>query len=108
MSKYKQLNISDLIDHYNDDYINSITLNNITNAKELKQLVAELEKANNVVTQYYELLYIDFIMSINSDSQNGVDIDNVIKYKNLASKIQKAYNYVMYLNLFNNPFKSLK
>lgn len=108
MSKCKQLNISDLIDHYNDDYINSITLNNITNAKELKQLVVELEKANNVVTQYYELLYIDFIMSINSDSQNVVDIDNVIKYKNLASKIQKAYNYVMYLNLFNNPFKSLK
>lgn len=108
MSKSKQLNISDLIDHYNDDYINSITLNNITSAKELKHLVAELEKANNVVTQYYELLYIDFIMSINSDSQNIIDIDNVIKYKNLANKIQKAYNYVMYLNLFNNPFKSLK
>ena len=47
-------------------------------------------------------------MSINSDNQNCIDIDNLLKYKNIASKIQKAYNYIMYLNTFSNPFKSAK
>ena len=108
MAKCKQSNIQDLIDTYNEDYIKSISLNNIKNVKELKSLLTELEKANNIVTQYYELLYIDFIMSINSDNQNYVDIDNLIKYKNIANKIQKAYNYIMYLNMFNNPFKKAK
>jgi len=108
MAKCKQLNVFELITNYDENYLGSISLSNIKNTKELKHLMLELEKANNVVTQYYEMLYIDFIMSINSDSQVNADIDNVLRYKSIANKIQKAYNYIMYLNLFNNPFKASK
>lgn len=108
MSKCKSINVSELITSYDENYLNSISLSNIKSTKELKHLLLELEKANSVVTQYYEMLYIDFIMSINSDSQTNTDIDNLVRYKNIANKIQKAYNYVMYLSLFNNPFKTAK
>jgi hypothetical protein len=46
-------------------------------------------------------------MTINNDyiQQQGLEIDTLKKYKLLASKIQKAYNYVTYILVFENPFR---
>ena len=107
MAKVRQSNLSELVLEYDDNFINSITLNGITTAKELKELHSKLEKANRVVTAYYETLYNDYIMTINNDyiQQQGLEIDTLKKYKLLASKIQKAYNYVTYILVFENPFR---
>lgn len=109
MVKLKNINVAELINKYDDNYIQSITLSNIKTAKELKALASELEKASYIVTRYYEMLYNDFIMYINNEGNQPqpceLDISNIVKYKNLASKIQKAYNYIESINLFNNPFK---
>lgn len=109
MAKQKSLNISELIDNYDDNFINSISLKNITNYKELKALLIELERANYVVTSFYETMYNDYITMINSDNQiepQSISDETLTHYKNLASKIQKAYSYVLYINTFENPFRS--
>lgn len=109
MAKQKSLNVSELIDNYDDNFIDSLSLKNITNYKELKALLIELEKANYVVTTFYETMYNDYITMINSDSQiepQSISDETLMHYKNLASKIQKAYSYVLYINTFENPFRS--
>lgn len=97
------------IAEYDENFVNSISLKNINSAKELKELLDKLEKADQVVTEYYRTLYTDHIMFINSSNKYAPDeisLENVKKYKLLASKIHKAYNYVMYISTFENPFKS--
>jgi hypothetical protein len=111
MSKVKNLNVSELINEYDEDFINSISLNNISNCKELKELLVKLEKANYTVTSFYEMLFNDYVMVINSDNEippSGFDIDTLKKYKSLASRIQKAYSYILYISTFENPFKISK
>lgn len=107
MSKLCNLNVSELINNYDDKYVESISLKNVKNSKELKELVTELEKADYVVTSFYETMYNDYVMMINSDnpSSHGPELDTLLKYKSLASRIQKAYRYIMYVFLFENPFK---
>ena len=109
MAKIKSINVSELINEYDENFIDGISLNKISSTKELKELTQKLEKANYVVTSFYETMYNDYIMMINSDSivnTSGLEIDTLKRYKSLASRIQKAYNYVLYLNTFENPFKS--
>lgn len=109
MAKTKSINVSELINEYDENFIDGISLNKISSTKELKELTQKLEKANYVVTSFYETMYNDYIMMINSDSivnTGGLEIDTLKRYKSLASRIQKAYNYVLYLNTFENPFKS--
>lgn len=108
MGNIKALNVSELINEYNEDFINSISLHDISSSQGLKELLNKLKKANYVVTEYYEMVYNDYILMINSDSQlaaSNLNIDTVRKYKSLASRIQKAYNYVLYISTFENPFK---
>ena len=67
------------------------------------------QKANYVVTMYYQTLYNDYVMAINSDcslQSHGINVDTLLKYKSIASRIQKAYKYIMYITLFENPFRS--
>ena len=109
MSKIKIVNVADQISQYDDDFIRSISLKDVTSAKSLKQLLTKLETAYKVVTSYYETVYNDYIIMINSEADscpNCVSIDTLKKYKQLASKIQKAYSYILYMNTFDNPFKS--
>lgn len=110
MAKTKSVNVSELINEYDENFINSISLKDIGSSKELKELLAKLDKANTVVTTFYKMMYTDYITAINSDydSDNAPDLDTVKKYKSLASRIQKAYFYVMYLTAFENPFKATK
>ena len=111
MGKTKTLNVSELINDYNDSFIESISLKDVSNSKELKELLVKLEKANYVVTTFYEMMYNDYITMINSDCQmqpQGLEITTLKKYKSLASKIQKAYSYVLYINTFENPFKTTR
>lgn len=111
MSKVKALNVSELIYDYDEDFVNSISLKDVTNSKELKDLLMRLERANYVVTSFYEMMYNDYITMINSDCPDevhGPDIDVVRHYKSLASKIQKAYSYILYISTFENPFKSVR
>ena len=108
MAKNKKLNVSELIAEYDDNFINSISLKDVKNSRDLKELHNKLERANEIVTSYYEMLYNDYITMINSDYEicnDSIDINTVIYYKSLASKIQKAYSYVLYLITFENPFK---
>ena len=104
----KKINLADQISLYdNEEFLNSISLKNITNAKDLKSLLLTLEKANYVVTNFYELMYSDYIAIINSSCKTQpvyITKDAIVKYRSLASRIQKAYNYVLYLNTFDNPF----
>ena len=111
MAKSKKLNISELVNEYDENFINSISLANVTNNKELKDLLANLDKANSVITAYYETLYNDYIMMINSDHIDpvkGIDLTTLKRYKSLATRIQKAYNYILYITTFENPFKPTK
>ena len=110
MGKIKALNISELIQNYDENFIESLSLSNISNAKEFKELYNELDRANTVVTCFYQTLYNDFIMAINSNTEidNAPSIKTMKKYKFIASKIQKAYNYILYMITFENPFKSTK
>jgi hypothetical protein len=108
MNRQKSINVSEEINNYNENFINSISLNDIKNCKELKELLSKLERANYVATSYYEMLYTDYITMINSDCKSipcSLDVNTLMKYKSLASKIQKAYNYILYVNTFENPFK---
>lgn len=111
MGKTKALNVSELINDYDENFINSISLKEISNSKELKELLVKLEKANYVVTTFYEMMYNDYITMINSDGSidhNCIEIDTLKRYKSLASRIQKAYTYVLYMNTFENPFKTTR
>lgn len=110
MGKIKALNISELIQNYDENFIESLSLSNISNAKEFKELYNELDRANTVVTSFYQTLYNDFIMAINSNTEidNAPSIKTMKKYKSIASKIQKAYSYILYMITFENPFKSTK
>jgi hypothetical protein len=106
----KKLNECSLIENYNDEFIDSISLKNIKSRKDLRNLLNRLELANDVVTNYYEMLYNDFIIYINSDSTNSckISVETINKYKKLADKIHKAYNYILYISTFENPFKNMK
>lgn len=109
MAKTKSINVSELISDYDDNFIHSISLKNVTSTKELKELMQKLEKANYVVTTFYETMYNDYMMMINSDCDTSpcdLDINTLKKYKSLASKIQRMYNYVLYIHTFENPFKA--
>jgi len=109
MAKIKSINVSELISDYDESFIDSISLKSVSSTKELKELMQKLEKANYVVTTFYETMYNDYIMMINSDcdaSPCDLDINTLKRYKSLASKIQQAYNYVLYLHTFENPFKT--
>lgn len=110
MSKSKNLNTFEIIEKYNEDFIKSISFKDIKNSRELRELLKKLSIACDVVYSYYEMLYNDFIMYINNDSINpcGLDISNIKKYRDLSNKLQKMYNYVLYILTFENPFKSYK
>ena len=108
MAKVKTINVSEAINDYDENFIKSISLKDVTNTKELKELLLKLERANYVVTTFYEMMYNDYVTMINSECAlqlQGLDINTVKYYKSLASKIQKAYYYVLYLITFDNPFK---
>ena len=110
MAKQKQLNVAEQISLYdNDEFFFFLSLKNVTNTKELRNLLTKLENAYRVVTSFYETMYNDYIMMINSDSiinPSGLEISTLKKYKSLASKIQKAYNYILYISMFDSPFKT--
>ena len=110
MAKQKQLNVAEQISLYdNEEFLESISLKNVTNTKELRNLLTKLENAYRVVTSFYEIMYNDYVTMINSDSDNllcAIDVDTLKKYKSLASKIQKAYNYILYISTFDSPFKT--
>ena len=111
MGKAKTLNVSELINDYDENFISSISLKEISNSKELKELLVKLEKANYVVTTFYETMYNDYVTMINSDASicsSGLEIETLKRYKSLASRIQKAYAYVLYMNTFENPFKTTR
>ena len=75
--------------------------------RDLRALLQRLEKANTEITNFYTMLLQDYIPSINNNYEfAGVvpDLDTVKKYKNIAKKIQNAYNYVLYLVTFDNPY----
>lgn len=110
MSNRKALGIGKIISEYDNDYIESISLKDISTNKELKDLLSKLEKASHVITEYYSMLYNDYVAFLNSDNQlhSVVSLDEIKKYKSLASKIQKVYYYTLYLFNFENPFKALR
>ena len=79
MAKKTQSTIAE----YDENFVNSISLKNINSAKELKELLDKLEKADQVVTEYYRTLYTDHIMFINSSNKYAPDeisLENVKKY----------------------------
>lgn len=97
----------DNISLYNEDFIKSISLANISDQKELRALLQKLEKANSDITNFYSMVLLDYVSSINNNYEfaNVVpSLSTVKKYKNIATKIQKAYNYVLYLVTFDNPY----
>lgn len=101
---YKQY---DNISLYNEDFIKSISLANISDQKELRALLQKLEKANSDITNFYSMVLQDYFSSINNNYEFASvvpSLSTVKKYKNIATKIQKAYNYVLYLVTFDNPY----
>lgn len=97
----------DSVSLYNEDFINSISLSEVSDQRDLRALLQRLEKANTEITNFYTMLLQDYIPSINNNYEfAGVvpDLDTVKKYKNIAKKIQNAYNYVLYLVTFDNPY----
>jgi hypothetical protein len=108
MAIIKRGNLLDQVSEYNENFVKSISLKGIKDSKDLRELMFKLEKANDIITEYYNVLYNDYIMMINSDycfNPSGLDASTVIKYHNLAKKIHKLYNYVVYIATFENPFK---
>jgi hypothetical protein len=102
MARYK-----DSISNYGEEFINSITLSNIKSINELKLLYQKLEDANEVMTEFYRVLFTDYITAINKSSDPACivpDLATVKKYKSIASRIHKAYFYIQYLLTFENPF----
>lgn len=97
----------DNINSYNEEFIKSISLSNVTDQKELRALLQKLEKANSEITSFYSMLLQDYVSSINNNYEfAGVvpDLGTVKKYKKIASKIQRAYSYILYLVTFDNPY----
>lgn len=97
----------DNISLYNEDFIKSISLSNVSDQKELRALLQKLERANYEITNFYSMVLQDYVSSINNNYEfaNVVpSLSTVKKYKSIATKIQKAYNYVLYLVTFDNPF----
>ena len=62
MSKIKAINIAEAISEYDDKFINSITLKDITSYSEFRDLMKTLERANHIVTEYYMMLYNDYMI----------------------------------------------
>lgn len=75
MSKTKTINIAEAISEYDDKFINSITLKDITSYSEFRDLMKTLERANHIVTEYYMMLYNDYMMYINNDGNLNTSID---------------------------------
>ena len=48
------------------------------------------------------------ILSDVSIDHNYIEIETLKRYKSLASRIQKAYAYVLYMTTFENPFKTTR
>ena len=79
-------------------------------------LVADAEKwyfciiLANIVTEYYMMLYNDYMMYINNDGNlnTSIDLETVKHYKSLAQRIQSIYNYVNFIFTFENPYKTRK
>lgn len=96
---------------YNEEFLSTLSLKNVASIKDFKALATELKKANEFVTEYYMMLYNDFITALNNKNMLNYYSDNIEalkRYKSLASKIQKAYNYISSLYQFENPFKVTK
>lgn len=110
MSKAKVINIAEAISEYDDKFINSITLKDITSYSEFRDLMKTLERANHIVTEYYMMLYNDYMMYINNDGNlnTSIDLETVKHYKSLAKRIQSIYNYVNFIFTFENPYKTRK
>lgn len=110
MSKTKAVNIAEAILEYDDKFINSITLKDITSYSEFRDLLKKLEYANHVVTEYYMMLYNDYMMYINNDGtlNASIDLETVEHYKSLAQRIQNVYNYVNFVFTFENPYRPRK
>lgn len=111
MAVTKKVNLLDLVGNYDIEFINSISLKDVKNNKDLKELLIKVEKANDVITSYYTTLYNDYIETINSECELnpcGFEINTVVKYRDLAYKIHKLYNYILYISMFENPFKRIK
>ena len=102
-------NIFDKASMYDENFINSISLNNVSSNKELKALVSKLCNANYIITKAYQTMYNNYILAINDDNTDcNTTLDDLLQYKQRASKIQKAYNYLLYIFMFENPFKTIK
>lgn len=107
MAIAKKISLLDQISECSD-FIDSVSFKNVKDNKDLRELVAKLEKANDIITDYYNMLLDDYVTIINSDlcfNQSGVTLNTVIKYRNLAKKVHKLYNYIIYMATFENPFK---
>lgn len=103
----KQVKYKDSVSNYGEDFINSISLANIKSVNELKSLYQKLENANEVMTEFYRVLFSDYITAINKSSDSACivpDLATVKKYRSITSRIQKAYFYIQYLLTFENPF----
>ena len=97
----------DNISLYNEEVKKLKKSANISDQKELRALLQKLEKANSEITNFYSMVLQDYVSSINNNYEfaNVVpSLSTVKKYKNIATKIQKAYNYVLYLVTFDNPY----
>ena len=57
----------DNVNLYNEDFINSISLSEVSDQKDLRALLQKLEKANTEITNFYTMLLQDYIPSINNN-----------------------------------------
>ena len=81
----------DSVSLYNEDFINSISLSEVSDQRDLRALLQKLEKANAEITNFYTMLLQDYIPSINNNYEfAGVvpDLDTVKKYKNIAIRFR--------------------
>lgn len=105
MSKSKSQNIK----KYNEKFIKSISIKNIRDSKELKELLDKLEIASSEITSYYKDLYEDYILELeceNTGLPEELSIANMKRLKRLTKQIQRARNYLLFMYTFENPFKS--
>ena len=60
-------------------------------------------------TLHIQTMYNNYILAINDDNTEcSTTLEDLLQYKQRASKIQKAYNYLLYIFMFENPFKTIK
>ena len=57
----------DNVNLYNEDFINSISLSEVSDQRDLRALLQKLEKANTEITNFYTMLLQDYIPSINNN-----------------------------------------